>query len=111
MASGLVSQTNIVRGATVLFNTTFYDAFKNVNIPTSAFVQVDFPNPDGSRGSMQLPMTNPNPGQTNFTAYMDTRNMGTGPVNWSIHSATPVPVAVEDGTFVLTANPANLVTF
>jgi len=56
-------------------------------------------------------MTSPAMGVTYWTALVDTRNMGTGPLNWSIHTAGAIPVAVEDGSFNLTANTANLVNF
>lgn len=112
MSSGLLlSQTTIFRGATVRFSTTFYDFDKNIVAPASAHVEVEYPDLNSNRQKLELPMSSPAPGTTNYTAILDTRNMGTGPVNWSIHSDAPVPVAVEDGTFQLTANPANLPTF
>lgn len=112
MASGLlVSQTDIFRGATVQFSVTFYDFNKNVVIPTAAHVQVEYPDLNGNRQTLQLAMTPPAVGTNNFTAQLNTMNMGAGPVNWSVHSDAPIPVAVEDGTFLLTANPANLPNF
>ena len=46
-----------------------------------------------------------------WTAQWDSRGAGVGAVSWSIHSQPGPPVAVEDGEFVLEANPANLLTF
>ena len=49
-----------------------------------------------------------------WTAQWDTRNVFPGRVvYWSIHTgqSDPIPVAVEDGQFKLTANPANLPSF
>lgn len=109
MSCGLVSQTEVSRGATVLFNTTFYDAFGVLIVPSTAFVNIDYPNPDGSRSQTEIQMGNAPPAN-NFTALWDTRGVGVGTVNWSIHSA-PTPAAVEDGSFLLTANTANLQTF
>lgn len=110
MASGLLlSQTRIFRGATVQFRTTFYDADKNVINPSSASVEVDYPDLNGNRQQLAIAMVLTLP-QT-FIGVLDTRNMGVGTVYWSVHSVPPIPSAVEDGSFELTANPANLQTF
>lgn len=106
-----VSEGMIFRGATVVFETTFFDYKDLINLPTQAFVEITFPDVNGNPQTMQIQMLNPTAPDTLYLAELDTRNMGTGPVYWSIHSAAPVPVAVEDGSFVLTANPANLTTF
>jgi len=106
----LPSQTVVVRGSTAYWQTNFYDVNGNLIQPVSAVVSVDFPNTDGSRAQTTVNMI-AGSSSTPWTAQLDTRNMGVGPVYWSIHTNTPIPVAVEDGTFDLTANPANLVTF
>ncbi len=99
------------RGGTIEFQATFYDVNGVVKQPAAAFVNIDFPNLDGSRGTEQIQMSYPAVGTVFWTADVDTRNMGTGPLNWSIHSMSPTPVGVDDGSFQLTANSANLVDF
>jgi hypothetical protein len=47
-----------------------------------------------------------------WTAYWDTRNIGAGPVQFSVHTTNPtLPDCVEDGNFILSANAANLISF
>ncbi len=100
------------RGGTVYWTTTFYNPQGDVVQPSSATINVDAPAPDGSRTQQSIAMTAPtDPDVVTWNAFLDTRGMGTGPVFWSIHTPTPIPVSVEDGTFNLTANAANLVTF
>jgi hypothetical protein len=111
MPASLISQTSLNRGATILFNTTFYDPYGNIIQPVSAFVNIDYPNPDGSRAQVTLTMGASFPPAVNWTAEWDSRGAGTGTVFWSIHTNPSVPIAVEDGQFQLTANQANLTTF
>lgn len=108
--STLPSQTCLFRGGTAYWKTNFYDIDGSLVQPASAVISVDYPNTDGSRGQQTINMSSGS-STTPWTAQLDTRNMGVGPVYWSIHTNTPIPVAVEDGMFDLTANPANLVTF
>ena len=82
----------------------------NLIEPDFAYINIDYPNPDGSRSQTNIPMIAGNliiP----WTAYWDTRGIGVGTVFWSIHTSGPIPVCVEDGNFVLTANAANEQTF
>lgn len=103
------------RGTTVVFLTTFTDQQGNVIQPSNAQVSIAFNNATGQgKGSILVPMLPPgNPGgdATQWYAAWDSRNAFAGPVYWSIHSATPIPVVVQDGMFNLTANPANLISF
>ncbi len=101
----------IFRGGTVEFQSTFYDVNGVVQQPVAAFVNINFPNLDGSRATELIQMTPPLVGVVYWTADVDTRNMGTGPLNWSIHSMGPPPAAVDDGSFQLIANSANLADF
>ena len=102
---------SLFRGGTAYWETTFYDVNGAVSQPQGAFINIDFPNPDGSRGTEDVPMNPPTLGAVFWTVFIDTRNMGIGPLDWSIHTTGAIPVAVEDGSFQLTANPANLVDF
>ncbi len=99
------------RGGTVFWETTFYDEDDVIVQPVAAFININYPNPDGSRASQTIQMTPPSLSEPYWTVSVETRNMGTGPFDWSIHSQGPTFVGVEDGSFVLTANPANLVNF
>lgn len=99
------------RGATLRFASFFYDLDGNIAQPSAAFVSVEYPNPDGTRTEVQIPMTAPGLPTSRWTALWDTRGLGPGTVSWSVHSAGPPAVAVEDGTLLLTANAANLQTF
>jgi hypothetical protein len=108
----LKSVTCLNRGATVAFQSNFYDYNNNLVQPASAFVNVDYPNPDGSRSEIDIPMT---PGSSvplvPWLALWDTRGAGPGTVYYSVHTGSPSPVAVGDGFFEMTANAANLVSF
>jgi hypothetical protein len=107
----LSNTTVIARGATVYFSTTFFDVNKNVVQPASATINIVFPTPtSGSDGNATISMTPPTLPATKWTALWDSRNTEPGTVSWSIHSSGS-PYAVEDGFFVLSANPANLLTF
>ncbi len=107
----LQAQKSLYRGGTAYWETTFYDINGQVAQPQNAFINLNFPNPDGSRGTEEFAMTPPALGVVFWTVFIDTRDMGIGPVNWSIHTGGAIPVAVEDGSFQLTANTANLVDF
>ena len=110
--SGFSQTTCIVRGATAFWTTTFYDQFGNVTQPGSATINVVYPDSaSGSTDTTQVTMTAPTPPAVTWTAELDTRGFGIGAVSWSIHSDPGPPYAVEDGEFILTANPANLLTF
>ena len=110
MSCGLRSTKNFFRGGSVYWNTTFYDQNNIVLQPSSAYVNIDYPDTTGSRQVVEIQMTPPVFPAVFWTALLDTRNMGIGPVNWSIHSSG-FPAAVDEGTFTLTANSANLVNF
>lgn len=97
------------RGTTIPFATTFYDQFGAVIQPAAAVVEIDYPDASGAPQTIQVAMA-PGVGVT-WAALWDSRGAGPGSVSWSIHTAAPIPVSVEDGFFILTANPANLVTF
>lgn len=100
------------RGATIQFATNFYDANGALTQPPGAVVSISFQSLDEqSNGSALITMTAPAGAETRWTAQWDTRNIGAGPVRFSIHSTGTVPLSVEDGSFALAANNANLVTF
>jgi hypothetical protein len=108
----LVSAKTIFRGSTALFVTTFNDIF-GVPVdpqPTAAFVEINYPGLSNNRLTVEVPMI-PGDVRTPWMAYWDSRGSGVGTVWWSIHTPTPIPCAVDDGSFQLSANPANLVTF
>lgn len=108
----LSSTTYIARGTTVNFSTTFRDADCNVVQPASATINIVYadaanPGPD----TVSIAMVAPVAPSTAWTAQWDTRGAGVGAVSFSVHSDPGPPYAVEDGSFVLTGNPANLLTF
>lgn len=107
----MTDPTPIVRGATVRFQTTFYDFDMNVVQPAAATVNITYTNPDGTDGNASIAMTPPTAPAVAWTALWDTRDIGPGEASWSIHSDPGIPFAVEDGTIVFRANAANLVTF
>lgn len=100
----------IVRGATIQFATTFYDVNNNIIMPDNATINIV---PSMTQTAVLVPMTPVGGVSTLWTAYWDTRNIPAGVVYWSIHTGNtdPIPVVAEDGSFTLTANPANLLTF
>jgi hypothetical protein len=105
--------TYITRGTTVYFTTTFFNQAGAIVQPDSATINIVFPAPDGSTTTALVVMTAPTSPATAWTAQWDSRGAGVGAVSCSVHTGTddPPPVAAEDFTFTLTANPANLVTF
>lgn len=110
MTFGANSQV-IVRGATVQFATNFYDVNGVLIQPDSATVNIQ---PSQSSSPIVLTMSAPSGGETRWTAFWDTRNQAAPQaIYWSIHTGVddPVPVVAEDGQFMLSANPANLVMF
>ncbi len=104
------SVTTVNRGATPQFSTLFFDYDDLAMQPDAATVNVIYPSLAGSVLQMQLDMMNNGPAEP-WTAKLDTRNMGLGPIYWSIHSIPPIPSSVEEGQFLLVGNPANLQTF
>lgn len=108
----LTQTTLIFRGTTVQFTTTFLDVSCNVVQPGSATINIVYPNQvGGGTTAVTVSMTAPTGPATAWTAQWDSRVSGIGTVSWSIHSDPGLPFAVEDGEFVLTGNPANLLTF
>lgn len=109
----LISQTTITRGATAYWQTNFYDENNVLRQPASATISVSYQDVNGNPLQTTVAMTvgSSGPPIIPWTAELDTRNMGPGPVNWSIYTPGAIPVSVEDGSFVLTANVANQVSF
>lgn len=101
------------RGATIQFATNFYNANGVLTQPAGAVVSVSYQSlSELALSTTQIAMTAPSGSETRWTALWDTRNVGPGPVNFSIHSTGgSVPLSVEDGAFTLKANNANLATF
>lgn len=102
--------TTVRRGATPQFSTNFYDFNDDLIQPQAAVVNVIYPTLAGPMAQMPVNMT-AGSGSEPWTAQLDTRGMGLGPVYWSIHSVPPIPASVEEGQFLLVGNPANLPTF
>lgn len=101
----------IIRGATIQFATNFYDINGVLVQPDSATVNIL---PANSTTPISVSMNPPSGPETRWTALWDTRGVAAPQVIfWSIHTGTgdPVPVTAEDGSFQLSANPANLLTF
>lgn len=104
----------IVRGATVQFATSFFDVDLAPVNPNSATVNIAYETSANEATTIQVPMTPPSGSGTIWKALWDTRNVQAPRlISWSIHTGTgdPVPVSVEDGEFMLSANAANLPTF
>lgn len=101
------------RGASIQFATNFYDANGDLTQPAGAVVSIAYQSiTQQTIETTLITMTAPAGAETRWTAFWDTRNVGPGPVNFSIHSTgLAVPLSVEDGSFTLKANNANLVTF
>ncbi len=109
----LSSTTVITRGTTVQFSTTFFDVNGAPVNPDSATINIVYASTSAPNQTVDVPMTSPLSGTT-WTALWDTRGLAAPQVIfWSIHTGTgdPIPVAVEDGSFNLQANQANLATF
>lgn len=107
----LSSTTVFARGSTVYFAATFYDVNQNVVQPSSATVNIVFPDPALGTDTASVSLTAPTSPAVAWTGTWDSRGAGQGAVSWSIHSDPGPPFAVEDGEFILRANPANLLTF
>lgn len=99
------------RGTTVNFAATFQDVNGNVIQPSGAAVNIVYFE-NGEQQAVDVEMNAPMSPGTQWTAEWDSRSVTPGPVTWSIHSkSTGIPYAVQDGTFQLLANSANLETF
>lgn len=105
---GATVTSYIVRGKTVFFSTTFYDQNNNVVQPPSASINIEYQTGGNQTAEIDIPLVPPTPPATNWTCQWDSRPAQAGPTFWSVMSGTPIPIAVEDGYFVLTANPANI---
>jgi hypothetical protein len=101
------------RGATILFTTTFRDFNCDVTQPVAATVNILCLNAAGNaQQNVQLMMTPPVAPAVSWTAMWDTRGIGAGPVQYSVHTGNPsIPEGVGDGNLVLAANAANLLSF
>lgn len=97
------------RGATIQFSSTFFDADGNVANPSSAQVNIAFVTNSGVPTSILVAMAQAAGGA--WIAQWDSRSAGPGTVSWSVETPGSAPVSVEDGQFMLTANPANQATF
>lgn len=101
----------IVRGTTVQFATTFLDGSGNITQPSGAAINLSYLE-NGTAQEEEIEMTAPTDGGTSWTAQWDTRGVSPCHVSWSIHSeSSGIPYVVQDGSFDLVANNANLVTF
>jgi hypothetical protein len=102
----------IVRGGTAQFSTTFFDFDGNAVNPQGAVVNIVYPLPGGGQETVAVNYTAPSAPSFVWVAQWDSRGAANGAVSCSVHTTGPgIPFAVEDFEFVLTANPANLVTF
>lgn len=108
MASFTTVQNSFYRGTTILFLVTFYDVNGNVVQPVAASLNIVYQVSSGGTATFNTAMTPPPGGTVQWTAQWDSTGASAGPVFWSIETATPIPVVVQDGNFLLTANLANI---
>jgi hypothetical protein len=99
-----IPMTTVVRGSTVTFKANFTDDLGAPINPAQASVFVSFPNPTGSRTTVELPLAQSG---NDWTAQWDSGVSKPGTVAWSAHTKATTPAAAVDGTFEVTANPAN----
>jgi hypothetical protein len=99
-----IPMTTVVRGSTVTFKANFTDDAGLPINPAQASVFVSFPNPTGSRTTVELTLTQSG---DDWTAQWDSGLSKPGTVSWSAHTKATTPAAAVDGTFEVTANPAN----
>lgn len=99
------------RGATIVITSNFFDAFSHSAQPANApQVNISYTRAsDNSTQSVIVPMTQ-NP-DGSWSASWDSRGAAAANVYWSVEAPGSPPVSVEDGQFLLEANPANRVTF
>ncbi|MDE2471768.1 MAG: hypothetical protein KGL35_24360 [Bradyrhizobium sp.] len=103
--------TTYYRGTTIIFNTTFYDQTGAVSNPPGAALHLSYIQ-NGVQTEETIEMTAPVPPSNIWSAEWDSRGVSPGTVAWSIHSeGSVIPYAVSDGSFILSANNANLLTF
>lgn len=93
----------IFRGNIVLFSTTFYDAHGQIVGPTSASVHIRTAPQGAASETFDLVMTAT--GDV-WSVEWDTSDVAPGLVYWSVKAVGPA--ADDDGTFMLTANWANV---
>lgn len=98
---------HLVRGATLAWSTSFRNADDEIEQPAGAKLVVNYP-VNGSTVLLSIDMTPPTDPDGNWTVEWDSRGANPGTVYWSIYSTPGPAFAVEDGAFILTANPANL---
>lgn len=104
----LATLQSFFRGQSIRWSTNFFDFDGNITEPPLANLIIEYSTPAATGQQITIPMTPPPVGKTTWTAVLDTRGMLAGSVDWSIETPGNAPVAVEDGTFILTANTANL---
>lgn len=104
------SVTAFARGTTVFFSATFYDQNSFVVQPSSATINIVYP-ASGGTATASVSMTGPAAPAVNWTGQWDSRGSGVGAVSWSLHSDPGPPFGVAEGEFILTGNPANMLTF
>lgn len=101
----------IFRGTTVRFAATFFDINMDVTQPMGAAVNISYLE-NGQVQTDLVEMTPPVDPDVQWKASWDSREVSPGLVTWSIHTeGDAIPFGVEDGSFELTANNANLPTF
>ena len=103
----------LFRGATLLFSVTFGDASGNPINPIAAALNLTYQSlAENAQLTVAMALAPPGGGSFIWTAQWDTRGVGAGPVQGSVHSAGPAgPYAVGDFNFLLAANAANQPTF
>jgi hypothetical protein len=110
----LANASSWFRGQTLRFKTTFYDFDNNIIQPASAEVIVFYSSVSADDQELTIPMAQQQPGNplTAWIATLDTRNFAAGhKVQWSVNTPSATQAAVQDGSFMLTANQANQPTF
>jgi hypothetical protein len=115
MTTGLTTVQSFERGRTLRWKTTFVDFDGNVTQPASAnlLIYASTTTQDGVLTTIPMTQQTPTDPLTAWIGIWDTRGFAPGNVQFSIETpaAAPVPVAVEDGSILLTANQANQPTF
>lgn len=115
MTTGLSTIPSFFRGQSIRWLTQFTDFDGNIVQPATAVVKVFADTTSGDDQVTTVTLTQQSPGNpsSKWIGTLDTRGFLVGKVQWSIEAPNPgsVPIAVEDGFFMLTANQANVPTF
>jgi len=96
------------RGATAFFSTLFFDINGNPTQPNGALLSIAYASEQLQAETASIVMTAPVSPSLAWTAEWDSSLSNPGVIQWSISTTGGVPRTVQDGSFILTANAANL---